>query len=58
VYVPGVVNVNWYVSPGFMFPESKTPVSEVTVCAAESPLDQNTVLFLPITTVILSRAKR
>jgi hypothetical protein len=47
-----------YADPEFMFPESNAAhagaLVEVTVCAGESSFVQVTVLFIPITSVILS----
>jgi hypothetical protein len=57
-YVPGTPNAWVYADPEFMFPESNEAhagaLVEVTVCAAESSFVQVTVLFIPITSVILS----
>jgi hypothetical protein len=56
--VPGTINAWVYTAPELMFPESNAAhagaLVEETVCAAESSFVQVTVLFIPITNVILS----
>jgi hypothetical protein len=42
--VPWLLNVNVYVSPGAMNPESHTCVSEVAVCVAWPLFTQHTVV--------------
>jgi hypothetical protein len=55
VNVPGVVRVTCAVELGCMLPLSKAPAeSDVAVCKPASLLMKRTVLFLPITTVIVS----
>jgi hypothetical protein len=54
--VPALLNVNQYMSPCSMKPESKTPVSEVAVCVICPLFVQQTVV--PTGTVTLAGSKK
>ena len=55
-YTPALLNVNVYVSPFDIKPESKTPVSEVAVCMIWPVFVQQTVV--PVGTVMLAGSKK